>query len=211
MIGPARVAAIVKDRTERGRFAAGTTSGGSRASGRRRSTRSGTWWRRGVSAVQPRPVSPPTCRSSARPPRSLAPLPPPSLPAAAAVDVSANAPSTVKPSALSTARRSATVPLRLNGGPLAVAVLEDLEEIAALLVGGRREAPVVEDEDARIGRSGRTADVTRDRALDTSSDRPYDTIGGIVAFEGRQLAVPALDVTRLWNRSRGAQRRLTGR
>ena len=46
-----------------------------------------------------------------------------------------------------------------DGRPLAGAVFEDLEEIAPFLVGGRRQPPVVEDQDVDPSELGEEADI----------------------------------------------------
>ena len=46
-----------------------------------------------------------------------------------------------------------------DGGAGAVAVLQDLEQVAALLVRDRREAPVVDDQDVDAGELAEQADV----------------------------------------------------
>jgi hypothetical protein len=46
-----------------------------------------------------------------------------------------------------------------DGGAVAVAVLEDLQHVAAFLVGDRRQAPVVDQEDVDAGELAEQADV----------------------------------------------------
>jgi hypothetical protein len=48
---------------------------------------------------------------------------------------------------------------RDDGGAVAVAVLEDLEQVAAFLVGDGRQAPVVDEQDVDAGELAKQADV----------------------------------------------------